>query len=129
LPVDECPEDFMDVFHRALIKYPRYHKVGFSLKIDDLPAHCKIRDQIISHESTFWKRALDPLYFDAAIDTTFALYRPFARGGFWAPAIRTAAPYTARHLPWYQNPEALTAEEIYNRLHSAPTSSYWTSRL
>ncbi|MBR6327689.1 MAG: glycosyltransferase, partial [Alphaproteobacteria bacterium] len=35
-PIEDCPSDFMDYFYQILLKYPKYHKVGFSLKIDDI---------------------------------------------------------------------------------------------
>jgi len=129
VPLDDCPDDFMDVFSDGLLRYPKIQKVGFSLKIDDLPEHFKIKDQVIAHESVYWKEQISPLYFRAAIDTTFALYRPNARGGFWAPAIRTAPPYSARHVRGFKVSYAPMDEEVFCKLNSAPSSSYWTARI
>ena len=50
------------------------------------------------------------MYFDAPIDTTFALYKvPFHSFN----AIRTNRPYTAKHMPWYYfDFEDMPVEEI-----------------
>jgi hypothetical protein len=50
--------------------------------------------------------------FYAAIDTTFAMYRPGANPRP-LDAAHTGAPYVARHAPWYSNPLALTEEDAF----------------
>jgi hypothetical protein len=94
------PDDFLKVLNEGLNKYPRFNKCGFSLEIDDLPPTPEgdlIRTKV---EPRYWRKALDPLYFNAPIDTTFALYREGANS-YFHPALRTNRPYTAKHLPWY----------------------------
>jgi hypothetical protein len=95
LDLTGIPDDFLSVLEAGLIKYPQYDKCGFSLEINDLPPtdFCPAK-----YEKQFWQYPLDKMYFNAAIDTTFALYKvPFHSYN----AIRTNRPYTAKHMPWY----------------------------
>ncbi|MCE1156218.1 MAG: hypothetical protein LWW91_08880, partial [Bacteroidales bacterium] len=71
--------------------------------------------KILAFESGYFSKPLGDGLYEAPIDTTFALHRPYAListvGGY--KMIRTGAPYEARHLPWYNNRMQLTAEEQY----------------
>jgi glycosyltransferase involved in cell wall biosynthesis len=107
LPINECPTDYIKQFYEILQKYPNKTKVGFALKLDDLPETYKFKYDIIRFESFYWENRLQyhfPIY-DAPIDTTFALYAP--GGGkdlnTFYEGIRTGYPYIARHLGWYVN--------------------------
>ena len=107
LPIDECPTDYVEKFYEILQRHPDKTKVGFSLKIDDLPDEYKYKYDIIRFESFYWEKRIRynfPIY-DAPIDTTFALYCPSGgenRERFY-DGIRTGFPYIARHLGWYVN--------------------------
>lgn len=105
LPIDECPSDYIEIFYKILQKYPQKTKVGFSLKIDDLPESYIFKYDIIRFESFYWERKLpfEKVIYDAPIDTTFALYRPgkIAVKKFF-DGIRCGYPYIARHLGWYE---------------------------
>jgi len=95
LDLTGIPYDFLKVLEQGLIRYPQYDKCGFSLEINDLPPtdFCPA-----GYEKQFWQRPLDDMYFDAPIDTTFALYKvPYHS----FKALRTNRPYTSRHMPWY----------------------------
>lgn len=127
LPTEDCPDDFLAHFKEILNEFGAAKKVGFSLKIDDLPEHNPLKDDIFKHESNFWtpdKLIRDGIY-NAAIDTTFALYKPQAKGGWWLPSIRCAEPYSARHLPWYDNPNNLSDEDTFYK-NSVTQSTHWT---
>lgn len=107
LPVEECPTDYVEQFYKILQEHPDKTKVGFSLKLDDLPETYKYKYDIIRFESFYWEKRFKydfPIY-DAPIDTTFALYRPAGGGRSrdFYKAIRTGEPYIARHLGWYVN--------------------------
>ena len=128
VPTEECPDDFLAVFHEALCRHPDLDKVGFALRVDDLPAHSSARERVRAYEARFWRDRIDARLFRAPIDTTFALYRPGRRGGWWLRAARTAPPYVARHLPWYVDPAVETEEERYYRAH-AEQSTHWTEGL
>lgn len=101
-------------------------KIGLALRIDDLPDHFKLKQQVIDWEKQFWNYPLDKTFFRAPVDTTFALYAPFARGGGECKALRTNFPFVAAHLPWYENSDMPNEEDEYYRSHSAPSDSHWT---
>jgi hypothetical protein len=117
LPVEDCPTDFLTHFKVLLDRYTHLDKVGFGIKIDDLPEHFSLRKQVITYESRYWQKPAGRGLFDAPIDTTFALYRPFSNlrlgHAYLLRAYRTDAPFLVRHLPWYADSENLTEEEKY----------------
>jgi hypothetical protein len=127
VPEDGCPGDLVHRLFEVLEQHPEIEKAGPGLRIDDIPDTNSLKAEILAMESRFWTKRASPGVYDAQIDTTFALYRPFARGGYWAKAYRTAPPYVARHLPWYVDSGNPDAEEQYYRLHSHSTT-YWTIR-
>jgi hypothetical protein len=95
-----------------LQRNPSFDKVGFSLKIDDLPAHYRHRDDVITWEKQFWTTVHEPGFYRAPVDTTLALYRP-GLGHDNGNALRSAPPYVARHLPWYADSANPTEEDRY----------------
>lgn len=104
-PIEECPADFLNYFLLALKRHRLASKVGFSLKIDDIPDCFKFKKNVVDHEHTFSRFFMsdESLYY-APIDTTFALYRPrtsWKHANYNIEIYRTAFPYMARHLPWY----------------------------
>lgn len=107
VPSDDCPNDYLEFFYNILSKYCEYTKVGFSLKIDDLPVENTNRMDVIRWESFFYDNVIsyNPLLYDARLDTTFALYRPglfdYNDMKVFEKGIRTGEPYEAHHLPWY----------------------------
>jgi hypothetical protein len=125
IPDDTCPDDFLVHFYNLLQKYSNLDKVGFSLKIDDLPDYYDKKCKVIDHESQFWKKLVNNDYYDAPIDTTFALYRPNEKGGAELRAGRTKLPYIAKHLPWYSDSSNPDDETLYYR-QQAIFSKNWT---
>ncbi len=55
VPVDECPDDFLDFFLQTLKKHRLAQKVGFSLKIDDIPDCYAMKDTVISEEQKYFR--------------------------------------------------------------------------
>lgn len=125
VPDDDCPLDALDHFRALLDRYPDLDKAGFGLRIDDLPEHYPLRADVIDWERPYWRDEVEPGVFRAAVDTTFALYRPLERPDQMLRAVRTGAPYVARHLPWYTDPAALSEEDRYYRDHAERTISNW----
>ena len=112
VPDEHTPSDVLSMFESTLRAQPTIDKVGFSLRIDDLPDYYIHKADVITWESQFWKSELLPGFYFAPIDTTFAMYRP-GSGHQNAKSLRSAPPYTARHLPWYQDFNNQTAEDRY----------------
>ena len=128
LPVTDCPKDFLLYFKSLLSKYNNIDKVGFALKTDDIPDHYPLKNNVIEWESKFWEVEIEKSVYVAPIDTTFALYKPGAKGGSELEALRTSYPYIARHLSWYINPDSLSEDEKYYQGTSSASAS-WTNKL
>lgn len=125
-----CPDDFMKRFIGLLKKYPRTLKVGFSLRIDDLPDCFANKQQVVEWESGFWKKELEEGIYEAPIDTTFAIYRPFFKGELVDvdfQYIRTGPPYVARHQPWYSDTLCPDPEELYY-ISNVRTLTHWSQK-
>lgn len=129
VPIQECPDDFVDHFLNLLKSHPLARKVGFSLRIDNLPDHYAHKSEVIKKESEYYAHPAGDGLFKAPIDTTFALYRP--RVGLSrsrsVEAYRTAYPYVAEHLPWYSDSNNISEEEQYYIDHCTQVTE-WSSR-
>lgn len=99
LDLSGVPDDFLEVLNIGLDRYHEKPKCGLSLEIDDLPGGPEAA-YVRQIESVFWFHPLDDLFYDAKVDTTFALYRKGIRE-YTIEGIRVNRPYTARHYSWY----------------------------
>lgn len=128
LPINSCPDDFLFYFLKLMKKYPRVQKVGFGLKIDDLPDCFNLKEDVINWENKINGKELEKDVFESQIDTTFALHRPLScistQGRFIH--IRTKYPYEARHLPWYNDSSNLSEEELYY-INSVEIGTHWST--
>jgi hypothetical protein len=127
VPDEDCPADFLKYFIKILDCNHNIAKVGFSLKINDIPDENLNKDKILSWESKYWTaKTKDGNYF-APIDTTFAIYK---RGNLdyncavFYNANRTKSPYLAYHGGWYIDTENLTVEQEFY-FKTANESSSW----
>lgn len=128
LPVQECPLDVVLHLHQVLMRFADKQKAGLGLKIDDLPDCYTRKNDVVQWEQKYWQRELAPGVFDAPVDTTFALYRPWARGGWWIPSVRTGGPLLLRHMPWYADSNAPDDEERFYQRVIRRESSQWTTK-
>jgi hypothetical protein len=129
VPVASCPKDMPEYLLKQLKKYPSIEKIGLGLKIDDLPDHYRNKKEVIEWEKQFWKKIVERGIYDAGVDTTFALYRPYTNGAKWvAPAYRTDEPYMAHHMPWYENTADPGEENLYYMKHARQGASHWTNK-
>jgi hypothetical protein len=129
------PWDWKDTLRTELNRTPGINKAGFSLEINDLPKN-SFTDEIIKHEKGFWDKTIgENGFYDADIDTTFALYNRYRTNvkSFWS-AVRAPRPYTAKHLPWYTTKESLKDDEeekfYYREANKAVLSvraSHWAT--
>ena len=128
VPINDCPHDFMKIFFDCLNENNLCMKVGFSLKIDDLPDCYSQKNKVIEWESQFYKNKLDNGFYIAKIDTTFALHRPWSNishKGLYKH-FRSETPYEARHLPWYEDSFNPTKENAFYKDH-AEIGGFWTN--
>ena len=119
---DSVPDDWLDRMLDCLNR-SKYDKVGFSLRIDDLPNNT-IGEQVRNHESRFWQSKCE-FGWIADLDTTFSMYR--ARTGFQYQAVRLFEPYTIKHIPWYLEDDI--SEEWKYYLKNSNGFSTWGTRL
>ncbi len=113
IPYETTPVDILNKMKNILDANDKYNHVGASLEINDLPDWYPLKQTVIRWESQYWKRRLKDGYFDANVDTTFAMYRGGANVRKTVPAIRLDRPYTFKHTDWYLNPKTLNSENIF----------------
>ena len=133
LDLSQVPNDYADILMKGLMLNPGVTKSGLSLRLDDLPANDYTK-KVIDGESKFWLNKKGSFY-PADIDTTFSLYdreRDFKKlppeGNKFFHAVRSEAPYSARHLFWYETKETIESnpEEMFYQAH---TNTYWSGKL
>lgn len=131
VPDENCPPEVVQYLAHALKRYKHVSKVGLSLRIDDLPDHYELKQKVVEWETQFWRHRLgDTPFFEAAIDTTFAYYRPNVPPSSpkWWRALRTDVPYSARHLPWYvDSTQPATEEDLFYQQQIKAMSSQWST--
>lgn len=129
LPNDNCPKDLVYQLFRVLSRYHIVEKCGPALKIDDLPEHYALKEKVLANEKPFWDTQPEPGVYLAPIDTTFALYRPFAYGDAEdCKAMRVGGNFTFIHRPWYENSASPDEETVYYINH-ASNSSFWYNKV
>lgn len=127
LDLENIPSDLMSVLQRPLMWHEtNIVKSGVSLRINDLP---EWQSSVKNWESRFWKRSIGHGYYVAPVDTTLAMYRrdtlhATAMQVVRVFAVRSAEPYTARHVPWYLDAENLD-DENKNYFATANASNSW----
>jgi len=126
VPDPQAPDDAVERFEHLLIKYSDVDKVGFGMRIDDLPDTYRFRQDVVDWELQFWENEIEPGVYRADLDTTFALYRPSVRSRTLA-ALRTGLPYVARHVPWYADSARPSEEEEYYRSHADSAMTNWNA--
>jgi hypothetical protein len=129
LPIETCPNDFMRYFLETLQRYNNIEKIGFGLKIDDLPNHYSKKNEVIAWEQKFWKEEIEKDVYIAALDTTFAVYKPYTNGALWVQnALRSGGNYVMRHLPWYEDSSNLTEEDAFYKANMKKGASHWIKK-
>jgi hypothetical protein len=126
VPNDTASFDSIEKMYNRLKGDFKIDKIGFALRIDDLPEHYHLKRDVVNWESQFWKKKDVKGFWIAPVDTTFALYAPYAKGGGECKALRTDFPHVAAHMPWYENSSAPTDEDAYYRAQSVAANSHWT---
>ena len=114
VPKESCPADLLWRYYKLLIKYPYIDKIGLGLVWDDLPTPNK-------YESDYYHAPLEKDVYLAAVDTTFALYRPIRSYRLFS-SIRTSGDMMAYHVPWYYTPDNLPEDEKYYSIHANSSS-------
>ena len=102
---------------------------NFGSLLDNIPDSYIHKEEVINLEKQYYLKPAEGGLYRAPIDTTFALYRP--RVGLSrsrsVEAYRTAYPYQAEHLPWYNDSSNLSEEEQYYISHCTHITE-WSSK-
>lgn len=126
LPTKNCPSDLVFELYKVLQRYSQFEKAGVALRIDDLPEHYSAKAEVLRIEKKWWTNELEKNIYDAPVDTTFALYRPFAWGDAEdCKACRVGGDLIFSHMPWYENSASPTEEDRYYKAAAQGQSSYW----
>ena len=127
LDCSNIPDNWLDYLLFGLNSYPLINKVGFSLDIFNIPNDNPLKANIITHENKFWVNNLDGRFFNAQIDTTFALHRENQRTHTYT-ALRSNKPYMAIHQPWMITPSNLSDEDVYyyENISKKVGDSHWS---
>lgn len=128
VPNENLPRKFMSQMMRVLTKnITKINKVGFALKIDDIPDKYLFKEKVLQWEAQFWENKVDKDNYLAGIDTTFALYKPAfypVNNFYFYPGIRMAGSFEAHHGGWYVDFNDLTEEQSYYYANATEASSW-----
>lgn len=130
IPNINLPKDYLNVMVKLLNNYPDITKVGFALRIDDIPKTYSLREIVINWEKKFWEDEVEMNVYKSPIDTTFAIYYPYyhpVQGDFYK-ALRIGGVFCAQHGGWYINYNSLTYEQRHYIL-TANKSNTWKTDL
>jgi hypothetical protein len=137
IALDKTKPDILSFFAKLLIKFGK--PVGTMLRIDDIPDYYPLKEWAHKkHYDQFWNKVPDHEDHKGSlvaiqhtpIDTTFQLiHRDMNPHNMVVPkeGVRVYAPYLARHLDWYLNPNELTADQAYY-LDNASKTAHWGAR-
>ena len=127
---DTIADDFCSKLVDISVKYQR-SKIGVALKLPTLEnIRNEVRpffDDLIKNESPFWQNSVEPLVFEAWVDTHFHLFNPayftFGETNFITHSLRVDGPgFNCIHLPWFDiDPITEDEREFYLK-----TASEWT---
>jgi len=130
----------LDMFDKIKELYESFeftvNKIGVSLEIEGLPEN-PYAQNAKQWEMQFWPKPITtrkdkdlcvPVRF-AAIDTTFAVYC-YGLGGKRSTNsnLRMDRPYTAKHLPWYEDLNGNNEEYNYYLSHVQGSWSCWGNK-
>lgn len=127
-------EDILELYACLLDTVKNIEVVGPMLRIDDIPDYYPLKQKVIElHTLQFWHKKPKTLlwrnksiqYQSARVDTTFGMYRSNFKFHRLSNGYRTYAPYWARHLDWYINPNVMSEDQLYYLQHASGVS-HWS---
>lgn len=125
LSLADTPLDLLDVLREGFRVWSSAIKVGTSLRVSDV--HPRWSTRVRCMEAEFWIYRFGK-YYRATMDTTFGMYTidtpPEIAMQVAHAALRTAPPYEALHLPWYLDPNCLSAEDSYYWEHCNASANW-----
>ena len=134
--LDNVNGDILQFYQYLIDKHGHNVVVGPMLRIDDIPNHYPKKELAIKlHRRQFWNKKPVPIVWNrntykiqkSHIDTTFQLAHRSNLTRFPRPGIRCYAPYSARHLDWYIDPNNMTPDQKYYSDNALPIA-HWGRR-
>jgi len=129
ITLDNTDGDILRVYAYLLKILPEYYIVGPTLRIDDIPDHYPLKEEVVFRgwEAFYHSRKVNTIqykdklvkYILVMIDTTFAMNRAGTHWRRHRRAARVLPPYGARHLEWYLDPTDLTPDQEYYMKHAS----------
>lgn len=128
IPNNKLPNDYIHQMINILWDNGQVTKVGFALRIDDIPDTYNQKQYVLDWEKQFWENQIGENLYKARLDTTFALYTPQYRYFYdtFYNAIRIGGNFTAQHGGWYIDNQNPSEEEKYY-IRTASSSSSWNA--
>lgn len=128
IPNTTCPKNCVFKLYQLSKKYA-CEKIGPALQLDDLPNHYALKETVKHYEAKHWQLKLADNIYDAPIDTTFALYKPYAFGAAEeCKGIRVAGNLLFKHLPWYIDTNNLNEEELFYKSTITKGATMWSEK-
>ena len=133
IELEEGPGDLLPYFAHLLTEHPEIDVVGTMLRIDDLPDVYPLKDTVVArYRANFHHTPPFLLSYGGKsypvrygpVDTAFGMYRGSHPWHRLTHGLLTYAPYQARHLDWYLDPNALSDDQRYY-LRRASDVSHW----
>ncbi|MBU8883073.1 glycosyltransferase family 2 protein [Kaistella sp. DKR-2] len=129
VPNKDLPDDFI----KQLLVHLKKHwhqitKVGFALRLDDIPDENILKEKILKWEEKFWQLKDSEDIYIASLDTTFALYKPGYPNKYdnisYLRAHRFANNFEAKHGGWYIDQNNMTEEQRFFVTIASKSSSW-----
>lgn len=101
------------------------NKSALAIKLDDIPDHYLLKNQVMHNENRWWKVEAKRDCYYADTDTTFFMMKNIWDNQF--PSVRIAQQnMICRHLPWYLDLSNLDEEERYylDRIDNVKLTQY-----
>ncbi len=125
VPAASCPLDIVARLQRLLRDEPGIHRAGLGLDLGSIPHHYQHRNSVLAWERQFWLHPVTPTLFRAALDTTFALYRPGSCHDYALPTLRTGAASVALHEGWSIDSRSPSEEDRFYFGAADPAITSW----
>lgn len=134
IALDNTNGNILEVYAYLLEILPEDYIVGPMLRIDDLPNHYPLKEEVRfgGWEAFYHSRKVNIIQYKdkvvkfvlVKIDTTFAMNRAGTHWRRHRMAARVFSPYSARHLEWYLDPKDLTPDQRYYMEHASRKISH-----
>ena len=123
IPSDYCPKDFIDYFFKELKKHPFARKIGFSLRIDNIPDSYIHKEEVINLEKQYYlKPAEGCCIYWCSVQTSFGIRKTILSQTCRRRSVQSTNRYNLRPL----SPSCRIEQKPFSR--SLPNSISLPSR-